>query len=94
MEKYLVIIEKAGENYSAFSPDVWGCTATGGNVEETLLQIKEALQLHIESMVNDGEDIPKAKGISQHISDGVFNEGEIADHYFITEVEISVPQHV
>ena len=72
---------------------MWGCVATGTTVEETALQMKEALQLHLETMANDGEDIPKAKGISQHISDGVFKEGEIADEYFITEVEIVVPQH-
>ena len=93
MEKYLIVIEKAKNNYSAFSPDVWGCVATGKTVEETLLQIKEALQIHLEAMVNDGEEIPKAKGISQHISDGVFKEGEIAEEYFITEVDIAVPQH-
>jgi len=93
MEKYLVVIEKAKNNYSAFSPDVWGCIATGNSVEETLVQIREALQMHLESMSNDGEEIPKAKGLSQHISDGVFKEGEIADEYFITEVEIAVPQH-
>ena len=93
MEKYLVLIEKAKNNYSAFSPDVWGCVATGKTVEETLSQFKEVLQIHLESIVNDGEDIPKAKGISQHISDGIFNAGAIADEYFINEVEIAIPQH-
>ena len=93
MEKYLEVIEKAKGNYSAFSPDVWGCIATGKTVEETVSQMKEALHLHLEAMANDGEDIPKAKGISQHISDGVFKEGEIANEYFITEVKVAVPQH-
>jgi predicted RNase H-like HicB family nuclease len=93
MEKYLVVIEKAEENFSAFSPDVWGCVATAKTVEETLQKMKEALQLHLEEIVNDGFDIPKAQGISQHIADGVFKEGEIADEYFITEAEIAVPQH-
>jgi len=93
MEKYLVVIEKAKDNYSAFSPDVWGCVATGNTVEETVAQIKEALHLHLETVVTDGDDIPKPKGISQHIADGVFNPGEIADEYFITEVETAVPQH-
>jgi hypothetical protein len=49
--------------------------------------------MHLETMAGDCEDIPRAKGISQHISDGVFKAGEIADEYFITEVEIAVPQH-
>ncbi|HEX3387096.1 MAG TPA: type II toxin-antitoxin system HicB family antitoxin [Mucilaginibacter sp.] len=93
MEKYLVVIERAKDNYSAFSPDVWGCVATGKTVEETLLQMKEALQIHLEEMINDGLEVPKPKGISQHISDGVFKDGEIAEEYFITEAEIAVPQH-
>ncbi|MGZ3872412.1 MAG: type II toxin-antitoxin system HicB family antitoxin [Mucilaginibacter sp.] len=93
MEKYLVVIERAKSNYSAFSPDVWGCIATGKTVEETVLHIKEALQLHIDAMISDNGDIPKGQGISKHISDGVFKQGEIAEEYFITEVEIAVPQH-
>jgi len=86
MEKYLFVIEKGKNNYSAFSPDILGCAATGKSVEETLLQIKETLQMHLEALSNDGEDIPRAKGISQHISDGVFNDGGISGEYFITDV--------
>ena len=93
MEKYLVVIEKAKDIYSAFSPDVWGCVATGKTVEETVSEIKEALHLHIDTIVNDNEKVPKPKGISQHIIDGVFKEGEIAEEYFITEVEIALPQY-
>jgi predicted RNase H-like HicB family nuclease len=93
MEKYLVVIERAKNNFSAFSPDIWGCVATGQTVEETLLLFKEALQIHLESIINDGDEIPKAKGISQHISDGIFNAGEIAEEYFITESGMAAPQH-
>jgi predicted RNase H-like HicB family nuclease len=93
MEKYLVVIERAKNNFSAFSPDIWGCVATGETVEETLSQFKEALQIHLESLINDGDEIPKAKGISQHISDGIFNAGEIAEEYFLTEIEMAAPQH-
>lgn len=90
MEKYLVVIEKAENNFSAFSPDVWGCAATGNTVEQTTLLMKEALQLHLEDEVN----IPRPKGISQHIADGVFDKGEVAEEYFITEIEVPVPHHV
>ena len=54
MEKYHVVIEKAPNNYAAFSPDVWGSIATGKTVEDTVLQIREALQLHLETMKNEG----------------------------------------
>jgi predicted RNase H-like HicB family nuclease len=92
MEKYLVIIEKAENNYAAFSPDAWGCVATGKTVEETTLLMKSALQFHIENLADDG-NIPQPLGISQHIANGVFNKGEIADEYFITEIEVPVPNH-
>jgi predicted RNase H-like HicB family nuclease len=35
MLRFLIIIEKAGENYSAYSPDLPGCIATGSTREET-----------------------------------------------------------
>ena len=40
--KFLVIIEKGAENYSAYSPDVSGCAAAGKSIEETLENISEA----------------------------------------------------
>ena len=89
MEKYLVVIEKAENNYSAFSPDVLGCVATGVSVEEATVNMKEALQFHLE----DCDYIPQAKGISRHIADGIFKDGEVANEYFITEVEVQIPHH-
>jgi len=93
MEKYLVIIEKAESNYAAFSPDVLGCIATGKTVEEVTQEIKDALLFHIESMLESGEEIPQPRGLTYHIEQGIFNENEIAEHYYITEVEVPVPQH-
>jgi predicted RNase H-like HicB family nuclease len=90
MEKYLVVIEKAKNNYSAFSPDVLGCIATGSSVEDVTTNMKEALLFHIENM----KDVPHAMGISKHIADGVFNKDQIADEYFITEIDLQlIPQH-
>jgi hypothetical protein len=51
--------------------------------------MKKALQFHIESL----DEVPQPKGISQHISDGVFNKDQIAEEYFITEVEVLIPHH-
>lgn len=89
MKKYLVVIEKAENNYAAFSPDVLGCIATGSTVEETTKEMKEALQFHIESL----DAVPEPKGISRHIADGIFNKDEVAEEYFITEVEVFIPHH-
>jgi len=56
MQKYLVVIEKAENNYSAFSPDVLGCVATGKTIEKTIKNMKDALEFHLEG----DEEIPQA----------------------------------
>lgn len=57
--RYLVIIEKAGNNYSAHSPDLPGCMATGDTIEETKQNMKEAIELHIQGLIEDGDPLPQ-----------------------------------
>ena len=59
MHRYLVIIEKANGNYSAFSPDVPGCIATGETREAAEQEMQAALQMHLEGMKEDGLPIPE-----------------------------------
>jgi len=59
MHRYLVVIEKAIGNYSAFSPDVPGCVATGETREEAELEMRAALQMHLEGLKEDGLPIPE-----------------------------------
>ena len=59
MQKYLIIIEKADENYSAYSPDLPGCVATGETREETVNKMTEAIEMHLEGLVEDNLPIPK-----------------------------------
>lgn len=57
--KYPIVIEKAENNYAAFSPDVPGCVATGETIEETTRVMKEALLFHFEGMQEEGLAIPE-----------------------------------
>jgi len=57
--KYLVVIEKAKRNYSAYLPDVPGCVTTGTTEAETLANMKEALEGHLAAMQADGDIIPE-----------------------------------
>ncbi|MGB3207567.1 MAG: type II toxin-antitoxin system HicB family antitoxin [Crinalium sp.] len=59
--KYEIIIEKAENNYSAFSPDVPGCIAVGDTVEETLQEMEEAIEFHLEGLKERGLPIPEPK---------------------------------
>ena len=58
VHRFLIIIEEAGENYSAYSPDLPGCVATGLTREETEKTMYEAIQMHIEGLREDGLPIP------------------------------------
>ncbi|OPY70364.1 MAG: hypothetical protein A4E57_00640 [Syntrophorhabdaceae bacterium PtaU1.Bin034] len=60
MHRYLVIYEKSKRNYSAYSPDVPGCIATGKTLEETRKNMQEALKFHIEGLIEDGLPIPES----------------------------------
>lgn len=57
--KYLVIIEKSENNYSAYSPDLPGCVSTGITLEETLSRMRDAIQFHLEALKKEGLDIPE-----------------------------------
>jgi len=65
--KYPVIVEKAGPNYSAYSPDVPGCIAAGDTIEETLQLFKEALEFHFEGLKQDGEPIPQPSTLCEYV---------------------------
>ena len=56
--RYAVVIEKTGANYSAYVPDLPGCIATGSTVAETETWIREAIELHLSGMRQDGTPIP------------------------------------
>ena len=59
MNKYLIILEKTKTGYSAYSPDVPGCVATGKTKAATEASMIEALEFHIEGMLEEGLPIPK-----------------------------------
>jgi len=56
---YLVILEKGPTNFSAYVPDLPGCTSAGRTREETLSNIREAVEGHLELMHEHGEPIPE-----------------------------------
>ena len=58
MNKYLVIVEETETGYSAFSPDLPGCVATGKTRDEVEQTMRDAIQFHIDGMREDGDPIP------------------------------------
>ena len=57
--RYAIVIEKAENNYAAYVPDLLGCVATGKTKQETEQQIREAIEIHLRGMREDGLPIPE-----------------------------------
>lgn len=64
-QRYLILIEGGPpSNYSAWSPDLPGCVATGASVEEVEREMRAAIALHLEGIAEDGGEIPEPSGAS------------------------------
>lgn len=58
MTEYLVILERSGTGWGAWSPDL-GVYATGTTKDETIQQIRDAIAFHIEGLREAGDPIPQ-----------------------------------
>ena len=86
--KFLVVIEKGASNYSAYSPDVPGCVATGTSVEETLANIRSALEFHLEGMAENGEPMPTPQTLNFYVQ----NTDEISSDDILAHVVVDTPE--
>lgn len=68
MTRFLIVIEKAGRGYSAYSPDLPGCIATGATREETEKNIHEAIALHLQGLKEDRQPIPESSSFAEYIA--------------------------
>lgn len=85
--KYLVVVEKGIANYSAYSPDLPGCIATGRTVEETLDEMRAAITFHLEGMIENGEDLPSPRSLNFYIQE----TGELSTDDILTRIETDLP---
>lgn len=67
MHRFLVVIEKADGNYSAYCPDLPGCVATGDTREEAEANMHEALQLHVRGLLEDSQPIPESVALAEYM---------------------------
>jgi predicted RNase H-like HicB family nuclease len=85
MATYLVVIGKSATGFSAHCPDVVGCAAVGKSLDEVLAHMKQALELHFEGMVEDGDPIPKPRGAKSYKE--VMKDLDV-DRYFLGHGQI------
>ncbi|MFN6567108.1 hypothetical protein A6770_10490 [Nostoc minutum NIES-26] len=65
--RYTVVIEKGKTGYGAYVPDLPGCIAVGETIEEVKALIAEAIEFHIEGMLEDGLPIPQPTSMAHEV---------------------------
>jgi predicted RNase H-like HicB family nuclease len=65
--KYAVIIEAGERNYSAYAPDLPGCVAVGGTLDEVRRVMREAVAFHIEGLLEEGLPVPEPTTCCEYV---------------------------
>lgn len=68
MYRFLIVIEKANGNYSAYSPDLPGCVATGATREDAERNMHEAIEMHVRGLIEDGLPIPESHSFAEYVA--------------------------
>jgi predicted RNase H-like HicB family nuclease len=72
IEQYLILVEGGlPSNYSAWSPDVPGCIATGDTIDKCIAEMRAALQGHLEVMREHDEPAPEPSGPGVYVERAV-----------------------
>ena len=100
--KYAVVYERTPNNYGAYAPDLPGCISTGKTWDEMQEMMREAIEFHIEGMMEDGDPIPKPRmsigdAMAYHlqlIAEVGESASDLETTFGMVEIEISPPQAV
>jgi len=65
--KYLIVIERAKKNYSAYAPDLPGCIATGKTPADVRKRVREAIGFHIQGLREDGLPVPPPTSSNEYV---------------------------
>lgn len=81
-ELFTGVVERAGEGYSVFFPDVPGCVSAGRTQAEAFANAEAALEGHLELLAQEGAPLP-------HPSDEVEVDNDIEEVCrFLARVEL------
>jgi predicted RNase H-like HicB family nuclease len=68
--RYVVIVEQGENGVGAYVPDLPGCVAVGETKEEALRLIRDAIELHLEGMREEGLPVPEPSSSSEYVEIG------------------------
>jgi predicted RNase H-like HicB family nuclease len=82
---YVALIDGAEGSYGAHFPDLPGCTAMGGSVDEVIENAGEALRAWVETVASSGADIPAARSLGEIVTDADVQE-ELAEGSILASI--------
>ena len=65
--KYAVLFEQAESNWAAYVPDLPGCMTTGKTLEETEVNIREAIEGHLRTLRDFGDPVPQPTSLAKEV---------------------------
>ena len=68
MYRFLIVIEKANGNYSAYSPDLPGCVATGKTRQQVTRNMHQAIEMHVHGLLDDRLPVPKPHAFAEYVA--------------------------
>jgi len=68
MYRFLVVVEKADGNFSAYSPNLPGCVATGKTRDQITRNMYEAIEMHVQGLMEDKLPIPKSCSYAEYVA--------------------------
>ena len=68
MNQYLVVMERTSTGYGVYVPDLPGCVSTGRTKEQAERNAREAIELHLEGLREEGQPIPEATSTAAFVT--------------------------
>lgn len=65
--KYAVLFEPGESNWAAYVPDFPGCMPTGKTLEETEINIREAIEGHLRTLQDFGDPVPEPVTVAKEV---------------------------
>ena len=66
-KRYLIVMEATNTGYSAYSPDLPGCIATGSTESDVEQRMRQAIELHVAGLREQGEPVPEPQSSSSYV---------------------------
>lgn len=68
MYRFLIVVEQANGNYSAYSPDLLGCVAAGTTREQVTENMYQAIEMHVEGLIEDQQPVPGSHSFAECVA--------------------------